>query len=287
MTARPCPSSCPRTSLEVDVESTVEHVTDRREPESAPQPPGDLPLPAEEDTDQPGQLATIVSDPPSGSPDPRDQAPRHFVRLHAWLDHRFSPKARRRLGVVVGFGAAVGGTLIAAGVVKRFGLDIPWAAWIGLFLANWIGNGGILVPIPGLRLVGMTMAAHQGAEGPTILVGLVAGFAMALGQTSFYLTAAGGSKHLQGTTKKEKAPREGRIPDALRKAKDVTEDYVDRHGFPTIFTLSTFPNPLTTFATITAGSMGMGFREFLVANFLGHVILGLILALFGQWLLGV
>ena len=103
----------------------------------------------------------------------------------------------------------------------------------------------------------------------------------------FYLTAAGGSKHLQGTTKKEKAPREGRIPDALRKAKDLTEDYVDRLGIPTIFTLSTFPNPLTTFATITAGSMGMGFRSFLVANFAGHVILGLILALFGEWLLGV
>lgn len=82
--------------------------------------------------------------------------------------------------------------------------------------ANWIGNGRILVPISGLRLAGMTMAAHQGAEGPTI------------------------------------------------------------------YTLSIFPNPLTTFATITAGSMGMGFREFLVANFAGHVNL----ALFGQWLLG-
>ena len=213
-------------------------------------------------------------------------APRHFIRLHAWLDKRFSPRKRRILGIVVGFGAAILGTLIVAGLAKRVGLDIPWAAWIMLFLANWIGNGGILVPIPGLRLVGMTMAAHQGAEGPTILVGLVAGFAMALGQTSFYLTAASGSQHLDGS-KKDKKPREGRLADAMRKAMAVTANFVDRHGFPTIFTLSTFPNPLTTFATITAGSMGMGFREFLVANFLGHVILGLILALFGQWLLGV
>ena len=37
-------------------------------------------------------------------------------------------------------------------------------------------------------------------------------------------------------------------------------------------------------STITAGTMGMGFRTFLVANFAGHVILGLILALFGRWL---
>ena len=30
------------------------------------------------------------------------------------------------------------------------------------------------------------------------------------------------------------------------------------YGFPTILTLSVLPNPLTTFATITAGTMGMG-----------------------------
>ena len=211
-------------------------------------------------------------------------APRHFIRFDAGPA---TPScAATTSAVAVGSGAAILGMLIVAGLAKRVGLDIPWAAWIMLFLANWIGNGGILVPIPGLRLVGMTMAAHQGAEGPTILVGLVAGFAMALGQTSFYLTAASGSQHLDGS-KKDKKPREGRLADAMRKAMAVTANFVDRHGFPTIFTLSTFPNPLTTFATITAGSMGMGFREFLVANFLGHVILGLILALFGQWLLGV
>jgi membrane protein DedA with SNARE-associated domain len=69
----------------------------------------------------------------------------------------------------------------------------------------------------------------------------------------------------------------------MRRAKERTKDFVERHGFPTIFTLSVLPNPLTTFATITAGTMGMSFRTFLVANFAGHVILGLILALFGQW----
>ena len=70
----------------------------------------------------------------------------------------------------------------------------------------------------------------------------------------------------------------------LRGAKDRTATFVEFHGFPTIFTLSLLPNPLTTFATITAGSMGMSFRIFLVANFAGHVILGLILALFGRFL---
>lgn len=207
-------------------------------------------------------------------------APAWLLRFHVWLDQRFSPQARRRLGLVLGFGAAILGTLIALGFARRLDLEILWLAWIGLFLANWIGNGGILIPIPGLRFIGWTMAVHQGADGPTILVGLVAGFAMALGQTSFYLAAAAGSDRFSGSGK----GRSGRLADTLRRAKTRTEDFVERHGFPTIFTLSVLPNPLTTVATITAGSMGMRFRAFLVANFAGHVILGLILALFGRWL---
>ena len=79
---------------------------------------------------------------------------------------------------------------------------------------------------------------------------------MALGQTSFYLTAAAGSDRLSG---KGKDPS-GRAADVPYRAKARTEDFVERHGFPTIFTLSVLPNPLTTFATITAGSMGMGFH---------------------------
>jgi membrane protein DedA with SNARE-associated domain len=249
-------------------------LSDRPVPEAPATPPdGSEPAAAQAD-------AAPGAEPSSPGPSGRgDDPPRHLVSLHAWLEAHFSERTRRRLGLVVGFGAAILATLIVL-VVKPLGLDIPWAAWIGLFLANWIGNGGILVPIPGLRLVGWTMAVHQGADGPTLIVGLVAGLAMALGQTSFYLTAAAGSDRFSGSGK----DRSGRVAAVLRTAKARTEDFVDRHGFPTIFTLSLLPNPLTTFATITAGSMGMGFRTFLVANFAGHVILGLILALFGLWL---
>jgi membrane protein DedA with SNARE-associated domain len=211
--------------------------------------------------------------------DAEGRPPESLVEAHGSLDRRFSPRTRRRLGIVLGFGAAIIGTLIALDLARTIGPGINLGAWVGLFLANWIGNGGLLVPIPGLRLVGWTMIVHQGADGPTLLVGLVAGFAMALGQTSFYLTAASGSDRLRSS---KKSDRTGQVADVMRRAKERTEDFVRRHGFPTIFTLSLIPNPLTTFATITAGSLGMGFRGFLAANFLGHVILGLILALLGQ-----
>jgi len=252
---------------------------ERSEPATVPDTPApdSSADPAGAETPDADAAPTLDTEPSSQPTDPQNDAPGWLLRYHAWLDERTSPRTRRRLGIALGFGAAIVGTLVVL-VIKPLGLDIPWAAWIGLFLANWIGNGGILVPIPGLRFVGWTMAAHQGAEGPTIIVGLVAGFAMALGQTSFYLTAAAGSDRLSGKGK----DRSGSAADLVRRAKDRTRDFVERHGFPTIFTLSVLPNPLTTFATVTAGTMGMGFRTFLVANFAGHVILGLILALFGE-----
>ena len=83
---------------------------------------------------------------------------------------------------------------------------------------------------------------------------------MGLGQMSFYCTAAAGSKRARGS---KKAPRSGRIVDFMRRMKERVAQFFELHGIPTIFGLSLVPNPLTTFASITAGSLGMGFRRFL------------------------
>ena len=90
---------------------------------------------------------------------------------------------------------------------------------------------------------------------------------MGLGQISFYLSAAAASGH---TGESQRPQHSGRIAVALRRAQARTAQFVELHGFSTIFTLSLFPNPLTTFASITAGAMGMGFRRFLPADFAGH-----------------
>ncbi len=234
--------------------------------------------------DAPDVAAGTSPEPSAGPIHPHDRAPGWLLELHRSLDRRVPEHTRHRLAQVVGFGAAIIGTLAALDVAKSLDPSISLLAWVGLFLANWIGNGGLLVPIPGLRFVGWTMVVHQGAEGPTLLIGLIAGIAMGLGQMSFYCTAAAGSERAQGS---KKAPRSGRIVDSMRRARDRIARFVEFHGIPTIFGLSLVPNPLTTFASITAGSLGMGFRRFLPANFGGHIILGLILALFGRWLASV
>ena len=158
-----------------------------------------------------------MTQPPAQPIDSHDRAPRPLLDAHRWLDGRISTHTRHRLGQIVGFGAAIIGTLFLIGEVKSLGIGLGLGAWIGLFLANWIGNGGLLVPIPGLRLVGWTMIVTQGATNePAILVGLVGGAAMALGQASFYLAAASGSKHLENS---QKTPRSGTLAKLMRRAR--------------------------------------------------------------------
>lgn len=217
---------------------------------------------------------------------PGDRPPNVLLQGPATLERRISHRSRRRIALVVGFGAAIIGTIVTLGLARDLGLEIPLAAWGGLFLANWIGNGGILVPIPGLRFIGWTMTVHQGTDGAPIIVGLIAGLAMALGQTMYYLGASAGSRHLQEhAAAKPPAPdRPHRIRSLTQRIRTTIEALLRDYGVPTVFSLSAVPNPFTTFASITAGSIGMGFMRFLVSNFAGHVVLGLILALFGTWL---
>ena len=236
-------------------------------------------------TDRPGATSGSA---PGSRLHPHDRAPGALVHALERLERGASTPTRRRIGLVVGFGAAVIGTLAAIDIGAELGLGLPLAAWAGLFLANWIGNGGILVPIPGLRFIGWTMTVHQATEGLAIIVGLIAGLAMALGQTSYYLSASAGSRRVHEHGEPRRAAKEGghRVGDLVRRAHATIESLLRDYGVPTIFSLSAVPNPFTTFASITAGSMGMAFKRFLVSNFAGHVVLGLILALFGTWLIG-
>ena len=67
--------------------------------------------------------------------------------------------------------------------------DLDLLAYAGLFIACWVGAGGAIVPIPGVRLVSWLMIVQQGAALDPIVTALVAASAMVLGQTSYFLAA--------------------------------------------------------------------------------------------------
>ncbi len=123
--------------------------------------------------------------------DDHDKVPGFMLRSQAWLHRWLSNESRLVLGLVI-----VGLAVLALIVLSTFrflhvifeGLDV--IAYVGLFLVNWLGNGGILVPIPGARFIGLLMIFQQAVLMPSWEVFVVAGAAMSLGLLSYYIAGA-------------------------------------------------------------------------------------------------
>jgi hypothetical protein len=121
----------------------------------------------------------------------RDRVPsivlRAQERLHPW----FSNESRVLFGVVVVGVAVVSAIAISSLRVVQVIFDsLDLFAVLTLFLVNWLGNGGVLVPIPGARFIGLLMVFQQAVVLPAWEVLLVAGAAMGLGQLSYYVAGA-------------------------------------------------------------------------------------------------
>src|SRR5262245_50768646 len=124
--------------------------------------------------------------------DPRgDRIPGWLRDLHLRLDGVLPRTGRRRLAAIVGLAATIVAVAISASRVLFVLFDaLDILAYAGLFVTNWVANGGLLVPVPGLRLVGWLMIIQQGGTLDPFVAGSVGGIAMALGQTSLYIAAA-------------------------------------------------------------------------------------------------
>ncbi|MFN8623586.1 MAG: hypothetical protein U0869_22835 [Chloroflexota bacterium] len=201
-------------------------------------------------------------------------------------------------------------TIIASSRLLRLlfqELDI--LAYAGLFIACWIGAGGALVPIPGVRPVSWFMIVQQGAALDPLVVALIAASAMALGQTSYFLVArAARRRHLAGAAAPdtpdaaaagptplgldddEDDPPEPPPPPTSRRAKALARAQarvtrqVREHGMATVFAVCALPTPLTTLTTTAAAGSGMGYARYLPAAFAGFLVLCSVLVLFGQGL---
>lgn len=121
----------------------------------------------------------------------RDQAPSFMLRGQAWLHRWLSNESR----VVVGVGVVIFAVLVVLALSTLRFLQIVFdaldlVAFVGLFLVNWLGNGGALVPIPGARFAGLLLIFQQAVLLPSWEVFAVAGGAMALGLLSYYIAGA-------------------------------------------------------------------------------------------------
>lgn len=118
----------------------------------------------------------------------RDQIPAIVPRAHAKLSRYLSVESRVMLGlVIVGLSVVAAILLSSTRLLRVIFESLDMVAVIGLFLVNWLGNGGALVPIPGARFVGLLLVFQQAVILPAWEVLAAAGAAMALGLMSYYL----------------------------------------------------------------------------------------------------
>ena len=94
--------------------------------------------------------------------------------------------------------AMVGGAFDLSDITNDFSgflsfLFLLFNPYLGLAAACWVGAGGVLVPVPGVRPLSWVMVVHQSvALDPLVVTGLSA-LAMAFGQTSLFIAAEYGA----------------------------------------------------------------------------------------------
>jgi membrane protein DedA with SNARE-associated domain len=151
--------------------------------------------------------------------------------------------------------------------------------YFGIFVANLIGTSTVFIPVPGLTAAAQALIVDEAGERNFILVGLVGGLGMGLGEVTAYLVGLGGGHVARG--------REFTLPARLERIAEKVAHWVNwlmgRHGMLTLFTLSAIPNPAFEFAGITAGAIQFDFRRFMVAVVSGKIVRGLILAAIGYY----
>ena len=119
-----------------------------------------------------------------------------------------------------------------------------------------------------------------------VLVAIIAGLAMALGEGVGYLLGALGLRIAQKVPDGDgtEAPRQGGIRGLISRLASHVDEWMEKRGFITLVVLAAVPNPIVTFANITAGATGMPFAKFYLAVAIGKTIRSFVLAGIGVWL---
>jgi len=234
-----------------------------------------------------------------------------LVQAHAWVLEHWPTSVRRRIGVTVAVVAGV--ALVASNIARLVGaaVDAGMLAYLGLLGVCWVGAGGALVPVPGVRPLSWVLIVHQSTVLAAPVVVVVAALAMALGQSSYFV-AVQLEAHRRQAGRGRRSDRHLRLPvgdedpaaDAsdgvgsrspnrivarsralLESGRKAIARRMATHPQRILFLLCVLPNPLTTFATVSAAASGVPFGRFFAASLAGFLVLATALAIAGQGIL--
>jgi membrane protein YqaA with SNARE-associated domain len=150
--------------------------------------------------------------------------------------------------------------------------------YASVFLMNLASTATFYFPVPGLTAAAQALIASEGdsARFPW-LVGVCGGLGMALGEVTAYYAGLLGAELVRG----RELPGPRRFHGAINRAIAGVNWLMKRWGMITLFVLSAIPNPLFEIAGLTAGSVRMQFRRFIVAVTSGKIVRGVLLAYYG------
>lgn len=138
-------------------------------------------------------------------------------------------------------------------------MDLESYGYVGIFLLSLAGNATIVLPVPALLT-----AFLGGSIFNPVIVGVIGAAGATIGELTGYLAGVGGQPFLENHKKSR-----------------LIGQFMDRHGFLTLFVLAAIPNPLFDLAGITAGILHFPLSHFLLATLAGKMVKFLAFAFLG------
>ncbi len=157
--------------------------------------------------------------------------------------------------------------------------SIEGLGYTSVFLMNLASTATFYFPVPGLTAAAQALISTEGdsARFPW-LVGVLGGAGMAVGEVTAYYAGMLGAELVRG----RELPGPKRFHGAMQRAINGVNWLMKRWGMLTLFVLSAIPNPLFEVAGLTAGSVRMQFRRFIISVTGGKIVRGLLLAYYGN-----
>ncbi len=231
-----------------------------------PQHPNDPPPPAPEHP-----LETAAEAVARRAESPLD---RFVLRATGW----FAEHTAVRLVVVVAALALALAPGIILVIVPDLTDPVAGFSYGGVFLTNLASTATFFFPVPGLTAAAQTLIATEGeSSGTPWLVGIAGGAGMAVGEITAYYGGYLGAELVRG--REFGGPR--RLRRIIERVVGGVNWLMQRWGMATLFVLSALPNPLFEVAGLTAGSVRMPFRRFLISVTAGKILRGILLAYYG------
>jgi membrane protein YqaA with SNARE-associated domain len=143
--------------------------------------------------------------------------------------------------------------------------ELSMYGYAGAFLIALLGSATIVLPSPAFAAI----IAMSGSFDP-VLLGIVAGIGSGVGEMTGYMAGNGARTALNSHLKETKK----------------IEDVVKKYDVAGIFVLAFIPNPLFDAAGLIAGGLKIHWTHFLSACVLGRVFRYVLLALLGNFTLG-